>query len=383
MDAETHVETELAFGTHLSLDALEERLASAARVLSRAPDTPLHFNLADVIWSDIGSLLFLACTLSCLKRRGVPVQLTLPEQQGRWDEPDSVRKARDFLKRWRFDSALSEAVTDYREILPAHQEEYFSDDLPLKFYAPAILRTQGETQVLLSCRLVEITHMTGGPVGGRRVSEEKIRSYVNAFLSQLSLEDRFREAIRKALRFSDQACMRFGSNILQEALLNTFEHPEASMSMIAMARQQKHLVIAVADNGMTIPDTIRTAFEQDQTPFEPTLSAKEDLELLKLGVESHSLEQAERAFRRDYEATDYATKPGKTSKPHIPRPKRGFGLTYVKNDTLDFGGYCVFRAGAASVRYFRKRGQEMRSGRAVSSWPGNLVKIFLPLAEEA
>ena len=104
--------------------------------------------------------------------------------------------------------------------------------------------------------------MTRGVDGRKHVSEDEIRGFIKRSL----IDRRLLKAIASALGRSEKDeyfVEQFSNCILWESLINTEEHPNANISMLAMARdvRKEELIIAVADNGETIPSTIMEAFQ--------------------------------------------------------------------------------------------------------------------------
>lgn len=351
------------FGQRFGLNEFEKELSKLRTEIDKGGFQSIDFNLIKVRMIDIGALLYLICILNFLKAKGLQVNITLPESKEEADEKDkeAVGKVRDFLKRWRFGVALEENVGMLQNLLPEHQQGYFEG--PLEYYKPRIETTpEGKIEPLISVRLMEITSLTetDRKEGRKIVSREKIEEYVNR-LNHYTI----RRIVAEALGFSDAKVEQFGKVLIREGLLNTEEHPDATISLISMVREPSfsHLVIAIVDNGDGIPDTIRDVYEND--PSVKKVEIPSDADLINYAFDSHLIE--------------YATQAMTTSKPHRPDPNRGMGLYYLKTLSADFGGYMIVRAGGASVQFKKEDDKIKRFDRQVSKWRGNLIKIFLPL----
>ena len=355
------------FGQRFDLNELEKELSKLKPEIDKGGFQSVNFNLAKVRLIDLGALLYLICILNFLKAKGLQVNITLPESKEEATEKDkkAVEKVRDFLKRWRFDDALEENVDMLQNLLPEHQQGYFES--PLKHYKPRIETSpEGKIEPLISVRLMEITSLTeiDRKEGRKIVSREKIEEYVKR-LNHYTI----RPIVAEALDFSDANVEQFSKVLIREGLLNTEEHPNATISLISMVREPSlsYLVIAIVDNGEGIPDTIRNVYEND--PDVKKVEIPSDADLIDYAFDSRLIE--------------YATQPMTTSKSARPDPNRGMGLYYLKTLSVDFGGYMIVRAGDASAQ-FKKEGDEIkRSDRRVSKWRGNLIKIFLPLSKTA
>ncbi len=83
---------------------------------------------------DISALLWLALGLQHYKKNGFQFLLRLPDSQYAADkkESDQFQKSADFLRRWRYDTALY-PIGDLEEILVPEQRDYFSHG-PTKYY---------------------------------------------------------------------------------------------------------------------------------------------------------------------------------------------------------------------------------------------------------
>ncbi len=244
------MEPRFFFGNELNNNSLESCFVKIKKTI-KEKNFQFHFVLSKVRWIDIDAALFLLCILGYLKGKGFQLLLTLPEENGRWDftvfeensAEEKTRKARDFLKRWCFDVALLEVFGSVSDLLPPHQEDYF--ECPLLFYQEGVTQDDnGKSIRALSTKMIEITHMTRGPDGAKFVDEAMIESFVEEF----ALEKRFQQAICKTIGNKDEIyfAKEFASTIIKEALLNTFEHPDATLSMIAMARDVHKNLLVVA-----------------------------------------------------------------------------------------------------------------------------------------
>lgn len=366
-------------GQVLSLDALEAYLVHARDIRDDPQVREVGINLGAARWFDIGALLFLVAALGQLKRARKKLALRLPEASMDDIRPDNAQRARDFLKRWGTEEALHEAVGDLQAVLPPEQHGYFEP--PLQHYRPSVSEAHGVREELLSNSLIEITHMTRGRIGEKTVSQDAIADYIQ----RLALEYRFKRAFRGVSGFDEDQYNDFVQTIIREALINTHEHPDASISMIAMALQEQHdkreLVVAIADNGLTIPATIEEHAGREPQPFSRPMAVefRFDPEFLRLG--GGRIEAYKRRFEEDTRLALYAMSPGATSRRGDPTATRGFGLTYVLESVLSLGGEITVRTGAASLR-FRNADEGIHcSSSAVSFWDGNLIVVKFPITQ--
>jgi hypothetical protein len=339
-------------GGSFSLDLLEDWVAKTN--IAAAREIEVYFE--DTAWFDVAALVFLLCILSNQRSKGASVTLTLPDR-------DKHQKARDFLYRWNFRDALRHSLdNEISNVLPIGQLDYF-DAKPQNYTPAQVMDEYGDLSVLSSLRLLEITSLTELQADGNyRVSFSKIGEVTN----RASAEAMY-SALQVSIGVSRAWATQFGRVLIHQALLNAFEHPEANVAFIAMARQGTHLVIGIADNGLTIPATINEAYEQHmQKEYLP----RKDLS----------------GYQLDANRIAYATLRGTSRKPPSDTdPERGMGLYYIKTLTAEVGGYLVIRASEASVMFQRDvdTGRMKLEPRPVEKLErGNLLKIFLPLAKQ-
>ena len=403
----------LDFGIELTSASLESclthaKIALAAKNTETIDPAAIVVNLSSVRWINIDSLLFLLCVLGRLKADSTQLTIILPEYEGKWlfnktDPPEciAVRKVRDYLKRWRFSEALREAVGPLEEVLPSHQERYFDDEAI--FYRPAThFNEKGDKYELLSTLLLEITHMTRGDAGNRHVSRDVIKQ----FLQDFSVKGRLKWAVSKAVdRERDlYFAKEFAQTLLWESLINTAEHPNATMSVLSVARSSddQTFVIAIADNGDPIPNTIAESFDdvrETRQELYPDSLSQNDLRIASRIDATDKAASSITTYRENAAATRYATESGTTSLKGQPRSligqeifdmepeeadnfARGLGLFYVKERTIEFGGTLTIRAGGSEVQFSpdsTKPEGMSTSSRLVSKWPGNLLSICLPI----
>lgn len=421
---------ELPFGTELSLNSMEANLSrlysecgfedittmnvrdinstsgkgdnSLFDLYFKNKDKDITFDLSKTRYFHIDCLLFVLCVMNFLKRQGFRVLIFLPELNGKWDydsfvdmsEEKAVRKARDFLVRWKFHVALKEAMGCISEVLLPHQKGYFDADNI--FYTEKVDYDQyGNISNYLSSLLVEISHMTRGSLGIKYVSEDVIRG----FLDDLAIEKRFINFACMAITKGDDNyfMQEFASSILWESLINTEEHPHASLSMIAAARDKRNnnLIIAISDNGEPIPETINEILKNDKNRnsylkrihVEPIDEKILSSIIIKDECKPHYLN----IYKKNAAALHYSTEKGTSSKKTSPVKKyttssgvaiqRGMGLYYVKSRTLQFRGSLTIRSGNALVKYYIKDDRITSDTQLVSYWPGNLVTIQLPMMQ--
>jgi hypothetical protein len=351
---------ELKFNGYLGLNEVETIVGS--KIIS-LEEKDIIVNLSEVNMIDVAGLLLLLVWLQSFRNKGWNIRFKLPDIT-------KQRKVRDFLVKWRFDRALLYTFNDdLTRLIDADQMNYF--DEPLKFYTDAGLYEEyGELAVLKSHNLLEIIPLTElTQEGNSRVSKAKI----NSIADSLSLQA-VTPIIQAAVGASANWSMRFGKNLVYQALLNVFEHPDATVAFIAIAKKPNfkensaQLVISVADNGLTISDTIHKAYLSDSN-----ISAIHK-------IEDDSLESQ---YKMNSNKIVYATRKYTSSKPlNHPDPDRGMGLYYLKTMTSEVNGETIIRCRNTSVRF-----KADEKGHLTRSYPrrveqlekGNIIRITIPI----
>lgn len=335
-----------------TLDELENWLRRTN--LADAKDVEVDFG--NTSWFDVAALVFLLSILSNIRSNGTSVMLRLPDAT-------QHRKAHDFLCRWNFKGALRHALdNEISNLLPTDQMSYFDGEK--EFYTPAhVIDEYGDLTVLSSLQLLQITSLTELQADGNyRVSFPKIGEVTNRASAKALYS-----ALKNSLGATTEWATKFGRVLIHQALLNAFEHPEANVAFISMARQKTNLVIGITDNGLTIPDTIAESYKQHTQ---------------KKGLSSKQLS----TYQLDANRIAYATQRGTSRKPpSATDTERGMGLYYMKTLATEVGGYLIIRASEASVKFHRIPGSTIirTEPRNVARLErGNLLKIILPLAKE-
>jgi len=255
----------LTFASQLTLKELESRLEQVRRAQAGHSNRDFVFDLRCVAWIDIASVLFLLVILSLLRADGHKLTLLLPEgTQG--------KKARDFLRRWKFFQALEDNIDRVENLLPSDQLEQYYFREEQSYYLPASVESPNNVlEALISKRLMEITSFAYLQDGGRRISLEAIDRYISDLKKTIVAP--ILKSVIGSCESQDDFTELFADVLVREALWNSYEHPMATFSAISMAREGKNFVVAVADNGLTIPATIRETYSKHER--------KSDVQLLE------------------------------------------------------------------------------------------------------
>jgi hypothetical protein len=362
----------IEFGNFLGVDEVESKIGSNfsdTQITNGSKESEpylkknLLVNLAPVTMFDVGGLLLLLVWLESCRASIGNLKFKLPDL---WKS----RKARDFLKKWRFDRALKYAFNDdLTNLLVDDQLVYFQP--PLEYYTDArLFEEYGDLSVLKSHNLLEILPLTEiTESGNSRVSKARI----NEVADSLSLKSVI-PIIQSAVGANSVWSSKFGRTLVYQALLNAFEHPEATVAFLAIAKKPNpegrgaRLVIAVVDNGVTISDTIHDAFINDTRVDESK----------KLSSES-----PESQYQIHSNKIVYATWESTSRKPiNHPDPERGMGLYYLKTMTTEVKGETIIRCRNASVRFkgSESPGKIISEPRKVQHLEkGNLIRISIPI----
>lgn len=286
---------------------------------------------------------------------------------------DKQRRARDFLKKWNFEQALYTALkSDIANILDPNQYNYF-DEPPIYYTDSEIAEEYGPLKILKSRNLLEIVPLTKLQEDGNEVvSKEKINEIADGLALRSVVP-----IIQSAIGCESEWAKRFGSVLVYQALLNTFEHPDANMVFITMAKKPNsraagggRLVIAVADNGKTISHTIADAYEKDYRTKNKLRESTTD---------------TENRYKLHSNRIIYATWERTSRKPPESNPNRGMGLYYLKNLATEVGGEVIIRCENASVKFrpsvVTKQRTDSPSPKHVPQLSrGNIIRISIPLA---
>jgi anti-sigma regulatory factor (Ser/Thr protein kinase) len=154
---------------------------------------------------------------------------------------------------------------------------------------------------------------------------------------------------------------KFVQLVISEGMRNSMIHAAGSFALVSMRVDPKNLTVAIGDNGVGIPETLRVAYKR--TKDRKDVVERSESELIKLFtqpeivMESHLIKAA---FKK-----------GTTS----AEGRKGVGLFYLKNTVLEYDGTLRIRSGRACVD-FSSRGDECRDD--MLSSPGTTLRITAP-----
>lgn len=319
------------------------------------------------VW-DVAALLWLVVALHHYRRnKGLAFLMQLPEGTHALpgDNREALDKSADYLRRWRFDRALQNIDIDVDRLLVPEQRGYFSPPEPRKYYRDQPVETQpGLLQSLISRRLAEIRSLADAGFGGSAlISPQSISACVREFQAE-----RIGDILAVQCGIEKRTADLFGDHLLTEALLNVQEHPNASVALVGISvmGNTNELILTVVDNGDSIPSTIYERYLKDHGSSSDKRPA----------YSRHTMPASDRAT-----IADHATKRGVTRKKGAEAQKAGMGLTYIKEDAVDtFHGKLWIITDSIGLRYKKRASDPPERREWYHSWPGNLVRIAVPLA---
>ena len=335
--------------------------------LEEQRDAPVVLDFSHVLIWDVSALLWLTVALHHYKRNsGLTFLLKLPQSNDNMSQKDrdAYDRSADYLRRWRFDRGLSCIDADIKTLLVSEQQNYFDPAEPKHFYLSGKIVTEtGLVRSLISRNLAEIKNLSDPDfTGSNAIFPNNITKCIREFqaerigdilASQCGIEK------RKADLFSDQ--------LLTEALLNVQEHPNASIGLVAISPMgnTNELILSIADNGDSIPQTIYPKYVSDKNPDSGAAS----------GYNRDGLSTDERAI-----VADYATKSGITRKTGEEAVNAGMGLTYIKEGSVNtFSGKLTIITDDVHMTYSGNPDDFPCKKEWRHSWRGNLLRIAIPI----
>ena len=327
-------------------------------------DTRIVFDFRSIkIW-DISALLWLTLALQYYTRKGLKYFIFFPDPKyaSNSKESDDFQKSGDFLRRWKFDSALKH-VDDIDNILLPEQRNYFSKVAQVYYKKGSeIVTPDGILSKLLSNRLIEIRDLTGNGnyLGKGEISDIEIEKCIREFD-----DAKIGNVLSNVCGININDAESFSEHLVTESLLNVQQHPMATTGLISISvlGNTKELILAVADNGFSIPFTILKEYNRQHG----TNYILDDLSTMSVEETSSILH--------------FATQPNVTSKPMNTEEDIGLGLTYIKEDTINkFNGKVRIISNSTQIIY--KDDVQNKPSNPTEwkhGWNGNLIRISIPL----
>lgn len=323
----------------------------------------LDFSLVKV-W-DISAVLWLIIALHHYRQQDFNFLLRLPESQPGMsnDESEEFDRSADFLRRWRFEVGLRNLAPNPDALLIPEQKGYFSKGLK-RFYFERNVMIKGVQEALISQRLLGVRNLTDiYSLDQKGISDKVIADCIATFQSA-----RIGDILSIQCGIDKRKADLFADHLLTESLMNAKEHPSATIGIMAISIMGKtgELILAVADNGYSISETIY-----------PVYSKKFKGQKLSYPQTGLPAEEKEKVI-------DYATQSGVSRKEPKKDEEIGMGLHYIKQDTLDtFNGNLRIITDSIYLTYKGVSSDPSceREDRPFH-WRGNLLRIAIPLSRK-
>ena len=324
----------------------------------------LDFSLVKV-W-DVSAILWLIAALHHYRQQGLRFLLRLPDSHTGMSKKDSddFQKSADYLRRWQFDVGLQNLVADADRLLVPEQRGYFSGE-PKRYYPEIkVASDSGVLESLISQRLVGMRNLVDTfSLDVRGISDTLIAKCITRFQSA-----RMGDILNVQCDIDKRNADLFSDHLLTEGLMNMKEHPDATVGLVAVSimGNTNELVLALVDNGKSIPSTIYSVYAANEKVNGRDLPHhyKKDEQIRK------SVPKLQTSPRCPESVVRYLTT-GKDV---------GMGLTYIKEDTLNtFHGKFRIITDSVSLKYQGKSTDPYSFEEWPHSWNGNLLRIAIPL----
>lgn len=339
-------------------------------------------DLSQIEYWDLTSLLWLVVAIKhyfkIIKKHNKEISLLLklpaPSENHDNKKNNALKRSGDFLRRWKFDLALSNLVEDISTLLIPNQSNYFNE--PLIYYKPKHVSDEtGFIDTIVSTNLVEIKNL--GRNG--KISSDLVDDHRRRFSAA-----RMGDILHKRCNIKKYTANQFTNLLLVEGMLNIKEHPNASLGMISIHIDKKNseLVLVMVDDGDPIQQTIFPHYKEFIKQNRPS-----DLELIEKC--NGNVFKLENNFKS--EILDFATERGvsrKVSYKDILKQRYGMGLYYLRHGTTSkrkFGGSFRITSGGISSRYspydpdVKSKQYSSNTHLSKFDWKGNLLRVSIPV----
>lgn len=301
----------------------------------------LHFDMSGSQWYDLGTLLWFISLLHTLKKQKNEIRIVLPE-------PGVGDRVWDFLIRWRFFDALRECVDDPANLLTSGQIPFITKHS--KYVTSKGIDESGQDTIFYTNKVLEITTIRF------QQGFDKEPTLLNKYYGKVVIA-----ALSKKCGWDMAVTENFLRLALDETVRNSFQHSNGSFVNVAMLLDSKSLTLGIADNGMGIPDVLRSKFKQS-AHYKELLSAS-DAELIKFFTEPELVVDS-RYIKWSVQGT--------TSKSEL----KGLGLYYLRNMVKEQGGELRVRSGQGCVDF---NSSKTDSHDDLVGMTGTMLRIRTPL----
>jgi len=306
-------------------------------------NSAIVFDLSKTFWYDLGATVWLLVLLHRLRRQQNQLRLVLPDP-----ENHGADRVWDFLIRWRFFEVLSECVDDTTNLLDPSQMRFLARQ---SRYGQSYQTDETGNRVLAhSARMLEMTTLG---IDATDDADEPLRRFLQRFPTWP-----IHAALSYLCGWSLDDARGFADRVLAEGLRNAALHGNGTFTIVSMRVDARHFILAIADNGIGIPASLRSL-----SPGDPT-SRLRDAELIKYFATPE--------FLVDSQLISLSTR--RTVSASATRS--GLGLHYLKTFVTDGHGELRVRSGRASVD-FTEKGEVATDDLTTS--PGTLLRVMLPI----
>lgn len=345
--------------------------AAGASSLDEVGAKEVHIDLRKVSWMDLSALLLLLLLLEKLAANGAAIHLALPERDGEGArqaedyKPSTGERLWSFLHFWGVFAALEQYVDNPANLLGPAQA-------PLLEYESLYKRATGvEDRKVVELHGLGALVLTALPHVEASIDEYFARLDSKVLLNTLCLYLRWDRRVAKQFLWSQ----------VGEGVSNSIAHSRGTHTYVIMRKDPKRLHLAIGDDGVGIPNSVRRLLSQNDLP-------SDDAEVIDLYTTELMLQRSVSQSSvlsslsplllsptgSDADDIDRATHRGTTSNPL----RRGYGLYFLKRFVLEREGELQIRSGRGCVTY--SGGLEPADSLTdLPPAPGTVMRVILPL----
>lgn len=317
-------------------------------------DRKVVFDWSATYYYDLATILWSLIIFGHLKNQGCKLKLILPDLEA---NNTNALRVWSFLKKWKFFDALFDCVEHPANLLPDYQIKWLG--VPSKYSDAYIKDQDGNTQQVDKHGLLNITNFALKRADNLASAKNtKIEGYENLFRTNLVLS-----ALKNLCGWEYGDAEKFVDKVVVECLDNASGHSTGNLVLAAFNIDEKNMVFSVADNGIGIPDTLRSAFKTNEKFRD--LVRKKDSELI--------IYFTQRQMILDSDLIKLAVRKEVTTSPE----RAGLGLYYCKQKVLEKGGELRIRSGSACVEFSNKSVEKVTDRLAKSEC--SAIRVLIPL----
>lgn len=340
----------------------------------------IQLDFSNTRWFTAGSLILLIVVINYLRNvKRLQVKILLPSGKTSEDQV-KAKKARDFLRRWKFFEVSKFYFGDVEQLLETSQYyRYLIDEDPVYYLRPYYQDEEGNLLELYSTSVIEISHFTD-KIGNKSViTFTQIKKRLSDYA-----QERILDIVAKGINWKEPntraLSQEFVIKCIREPLVNAYDHAEASIGLITAQINDKHFIISIADNGAGIPKTIKPVYEYFSKKIKGEIS---DAELIKYAFNLPDEEEVKMLLGsikkvNDTGLIEFSSLEGVTS---APETHKGMGLPLLKDFVGRARGFMDVHSGTGYVRFgFDPSSNKVLSlkRKTLPFIPGTFVSIYLP-----